>query len=153
MTSSQLSNYLSAAYSRLSVASLNFVCIDKKAKKTNRTKNIGLEMFNIWACHSEGGVCQTVKKTVEMMDRHTSVHPLIYHPYPQSTGSDKRLQMLDPHYYRSLLQWLILGLFPELQSAHQAFSSSAETLWESLAAHISREILTAALLFLFQCTG
>lgn len=51
------------------------------------------------------------------------------------------------------LQWLILGLLPELQRTHQALSSSAETLRESLAAHISREILTAAPLFLFQCTG
>ncbi|CAB1453736.1 unnamed protein product [Pleuronectes platessa] len=41
----------------------------------------------------------------------------------------------------------------ELQSARRASFCSAETLRESLAAHISREILTAALLFLSQCTG
>lgn len=39
------------------------------------------------------------------------------------------------------------------ESSHQVFPSSAERLQESLTAHISRETLTAALLFLFQCTG
>lgn len=69
-------------------------------------------MCHICVCHSGGGICQTVKRTGEMTDCQTSIHPLrsiIF--YPQSTGSDKRLQTLDPHHYRSPLQCLIFGPF------------------------------------------
>lgn len=61
MTSSQLPNYLSVENSTGMVLYVlpSQVCKDK-SEMINRTKNIGLEMLNIWACHSEGGICQTV---------------------------------------------------------------------------------------------
>lgn len=46
-----------------------------------------------------------------------------------------------------------VGAFFVFETSHQVFPSSAKRLEEALTAHISREILTAALLFLFQCTG
>lgn len=84
----------------------------------------------------------------EVLIFHLLVEDKIFlkHPRPRSTERDRWLQMLDPRYYQTHV-WAFS------ESSHQVYPPSAERLQESLTAHISGEILTAALLFLFQCSG
>lgn len=84
----------------------------------------------------------------EVLIFHLLVEDKIFlkHPHPRPTGRDRWLQMLDPRYYQTHVRAFS-------QSSHQVSPPSAERLQETLTAHISGEILTAALLFLFQCSG
>lgn len=69
MTSSPPTNYLSGEAEHWFFTSFSSAVCTDKIQMINRTNNY-LEIFNIWACHWEVGICQMVKTTLKWIVKH-----------------------------------------------------------------------------------